>query len=71
MELEVLGTLLAVNPEFVGHFREENLIMLEGEYEEDYLLEAPDLSERVCYYNNERGLSWMWMYDVLITKVGI
>ena len=71
MEPKVLGTLLAMNPKFVGHFREDNLITQEGEYEEDYLLEAPDPNERVCYYNNERGLSWMWMYDVLITKVGV
>ena len=66
MEPEVLGTPSIMTSEFLGHFREENLITLEGEYEKDYVLEAPSLSERVCYLNHERGSSWMSMF--LITK---
>lgn len=57
--------------ESVGHFRKENLITAEGEYEEDYVLEALGLSESVCYINHGRGPNWMWMYDVLISKFGI
>ena len=38
MEPEVLGTPSTVTPEFLGHFREENLITLEGENKEDYVL---------------------------------
>ena len=71
MEPEVLGTLLVMTPEFLCHLREENVITLEGKYEEDYVLEAPGTSERVCYYNHGRGLSWMWTYDVFITKLGV
>ena len=48
METEVLRIPSIVTPEFLGHFREENLITLEGEYEEDYVLEAPGPNERVC-----------------------
>lgn len=66
MEPEVLGTLSIMTSEFLGHFREENLITLEGEYEKDYVLEAPSPRERVCYLNHERGSSWMSMF--LITK---
>ena len=47
MEPEVLGTLSAVTPKFLGHFKEENLITPEGEYEEDYVLEAPSSIERL------------------------
>ena len=71
MELEVIGILSVVTPKFLSHFREENLIMLEGEYEEEFVLEAPGSSERVCYCNHRSGPSWMWMYDVLIMKLGI
>lgn len=67
----MLGTPSIVTYEFLDHFREENLITPEGEYEEDYILEAPSPSERVCYLNHGRGPNWMWMYDVLITKFGI
>ena len=71
VEPKVLGTPLVVTPEFLSHFRKENMIMSESEYEEDYFLEAPNPSKRVCYSNHERGFSWMWMYDILITKLGI
>lgn len=38
---------------FLHSLREENLITLEGEYEEDYTLEIPSKYERVCYINHE------------------
>lgn len=44
-----------MNFDFLGHFREEKLLTLEGEYEEKYILEALGLSERVCYINHGRG----------------
>ena len=71
VELEVLGILLVVSSEFLNHFREENLITPKGEYEEEYILKAPDPNERVCYYNHRSGPSWIWMYHILITKLGI
>ena len=71
VEPEVLGTPSVVTPEFLGHFREENLITQKGEYEEDYILKTPGSSKKVCYINHEEGPSWMRMYDVLISKFGI
>ena len=71
MELKVLRTPLVVNSKFLSHFKEENLITLEGEYEDDYILEAPGSSEKVCYLNHRKGLNWIWMYNVLITKFGV
>ena len=44
---EVLGIPSAVTPEYLHHFREENLITPEGEYEEEYILEALGPNERV------------------------
>ena len=44
-----------MNFDFLGHFREEKLLTLEGEYEEKYILEALGPSERVCYINHGRG----------------
>ena len=54
-EPEVLVTPSVVTSEFLGHFREENLLTLEGEYEEDDILEVLGPSERVCYINQGRG----------------
>ena len=71
VDLEVLGIPSAVTPEFLHHFREENLITPEGEYEEEYVLEAPGPSDRVCYINHDGGPRWLWMYDFLIAKLGI
>ena len=71
MELEVLGTPSVMTFECLDHFREENLITLEGEYEEEYVLEAPKPNKRVYYYNHKSKPSWMWMYDILITKLGV
>ena len=71
VEQEVLRIPSVVIPKFLHHFREKNLIILEGEYEEEYILEAPGPSERVCYLNHDGGSRWMWMHDVLITKLGI
>ena len=68
---EVVGVPSAVTPEFLHQFQKENLITPEGEYEEEYVLEALDPSERVCYINHEGGPRWLWMYDVLITKIGV
>ena len=42
-----------------------------GEYEEEYVLETLGPSDRVCYVNHEGGSRWLWMYDVLIAKLGI
>ena len=47
------------------------MITPEGEYEEEYILEAPGSSDRVCYINHDSGLRWLWMYDVLIAKLGV
>ena len=71
MEPEILGTPSFMTSEFLSHFKEENLLMPEGEYEEGYIMEAPSSSERVCYINHWRGPNWMWMYDVLISKYGV
>ena len=71
VEPKVLGNPFVVTSEFLGHFREENLLTLKGEYEEDYILEAPSPSKRVCYINHERGSRWMWMYNALISKLGV
>ena len=66
VEPEVLGSPSVVIFKFLGHFREENLLTLEGEYEKEYILRAPSPSERVFYINHGSGPSWMWMYDILI-----
>ena len=68
---KVLGIPLIVTPEFLHHFRVENLITPKGKYEEEYFLEAPRPSDRVCYINHDSGPRWLWMYDVLISKLGI
>ena len=68
MEPEVLGTPSMASSEFLGYFREENLLMPEGEYKEDYTLQAPGPNERVCYNNHESDPKWMWMYNDLISK---
>ena len=67
----MLGIPSAVTPEFLHHFREENLITSESECEEEYILEAPGPSDRVCYINQNGGSRWLWMYEVLIAKLGI
>ena len=71
VDSEVLGIPSTVIPEYLHHFREENLITPEGEYEEEYILEAPSPNERVCYVNHDGGPRWLWMYDVFITKLGV
>ena len=67
----MLGIPSAVTPEYLHHFREENLMTPKGEYEEEYVLETLGPSDRVCYVNHEGGSRWLWMYDVLIAKLGI
>ena len=71
IDLEVLGIPSKVCSEFLRSLREEHLITLEGKYEEDYILEVPHVDERVCYINHGRGLNWILMYDVLISKFGV
>ena len=68
---ELLGIPSTVTSEFLHLFWEENLFAPEGEYEEEYVLEAPGPSERVCYLNHDGGPKWLWMYNVFITKLGI
>ena len=68
---EVLGIPSRASSKFLRSLTEEHLIMPEGEYKEDYILEAPHVNERVCYINHERGPNWMWMYNILISKFGI
>lgn len=57
VELEVLGNPVLVTFDFLSSLREENLLTLEGEYEEDYTLEVPSANERVCYINQRNGLN--------------
>ena len=71
VEPEVLGTPSVVTFEFLGHFREENLLTLGGEYEEDYIFEAPGPSERVCYINHRNDSNRIWTYNVLISKFSV
>ena len=63
---EVLGIPSRVSFEFLRSFREENLITPKGEYKEDYIMEVPDIKERVCYLNHKKVLNWIWMDDILI-----
>ena len=71
VEQKVLGIPFAMTSEFLHHFREENLITPEGEYKEEYAFEAIGPSERVCYLNHDSGSRWLWIYNVLITKLGV
>ena len=71
VDSEVLGIPSKVTSEFLKSLREEHLLTSEGEYEEEYYLEAPTANERVCYINLHSGLRWMWMYNVLISKFGV
>ena len=57
--------------EFLRSLREEHLITPEGNYEEEYILEAPHVNEKVYYMDHGRCLNWIWMYDVLISKFGV
>ena len=68
---EVLGIPSKVTPKFLKSLREEYLLTQEGEYEEEYYLEAPSTDERVCYINLHDGPRWIWIYDVLISKFGV
>ena len=68
---KVLGIPSKVTPEFLKSLWEEHLLTLEGEYKEEYVLEAPNVNETVCYLNLDGGLKWMWMYNVLISIFGI
>ena len=68
VDSEVLGIPSKVTSEFLKSLREEHLLTLEGEYEEEYYLEAPFADKRVCYINLHGGSRWMWIYDVLISK---
>ena len=43
----------------------------EGEYKEEYILEAPNVDEKVCYLNLVGSPKWMSMYDILISKFGV
>ena len=71
VDLEVLGVLSRVTSEFLKSLHEEHLLTPEGEYEEEYFLEAPSVDQRVCYLNLEGGPRWMWMYNVIIAKFGV
>ena len=62
---------MKLTPEFLKSLREEHLLTAEGEYEEEYVLEALDTNERVCYLNLEGCPKWMWMYNVLISKFDV
>ena len=55
IDLEVLKIPLKVTPEFLKLLREEHLLTQEGEYEEEFVLEALDINERVCYINLAGG----------------
>ena len=68
---EVLGIPLKVTSAFLKSLCEEHLLTPEGEYEEEYYLEAPTTDERVCYINLHDGPRCMWMYDVLTSKFGV
>ena len=67
----MLGTPSQEESNFLRSLQKENLITPEGEYEEDYLFEIPDVNERVCYVNHGDGLNWMWIYDILISKFDV
>ena len=71
VDSEVLGIPSKVTSAFLKLLREEHLLTPEGEYEEEYFLEAPTIDERVCYINLQGSPRWMWMYDVLISKFGV
>ena len=71
VDCEVLKIPSKVTPEFLKSLREEHLLIPEGEYEEECVLEAPNADKRVCYLNLDGGLKWMTMYEVLISKFGI
>ena len=71
VDLEVLGIPSKVTSAFLKSLPEEHLLTPEGEYEEEYVLEASTAEERVCYINLHGGPRWMWMYDVLISKFGV
>ena len=71
VDSEVLGIPSKVTSAFLKSLREEHLLTLECEYEEEYLLEAPTVDERVCHINLHGSPSWMWMYDVLSSKFGV
>ena len=68
---EVLGIPSKVTSDFLKSLREEYLLTLEGEYEEEYYLEAFTADKRVCYINLHGGPRWMWLYDVFISKFGV
>ena len=53
---EVLGIPSKVTSEVLKSLHEEHLLTPEGEYEEEYILEAPGADERVCYINLAGGL---------------
>ena len=71
VDREVLRIPLKVTSELLKSLQEEHLLTPEEEYEEEYVLEAPDANERVCYLNLVGGLKWMSMYDILISKFGV
>ena len=52
VDFEVLGIPSKVTSDFLKSLREEHLLTLEGEYEEEYYLEVPTADERVCYIVN-------------------
>ena len=52
---EVLGIPLRVTSDFLRLLKEENQITLKGKYEEDYVLAALHVNERVYYINHWRG----------------
>ena len=71
VDSEVLGIPSKVTSAFLKSLREEHLLTLECEYEEEYLLEAPTVDERVCHINLHGSPRWMWIYDVLFSKFGV
>ena len=48
----VVGTPSLIDSKFLISLWKANLITLEGEHKEDYVLEVPHINKRVCYVNH-------------------
>ena len=56
---KVLRIPSRVSSKFLKSLQEEHMLTPEEEYEEEYILEAPNVNERVCYLNLVGGSKWM------------
>ena len=56
VDLEVLGVPSRFTSKFLKSLCEKHLLTPKGEYEGEYILEAPTADERVCYINLVGGL---------------